>query len=54
MEKLEERSETTANAMLQLMQQMCQGNGLQVQQPPSQAIAPVPPALQPPPQQIPR
>ena len=42
MEKLEERSGNTAQAILQMMQQMCQGNGLQVQQPPSQAIATVP------------
>ena len=53
MKKLEERSGNTAQAILQMMQQMCQGNGLQVQQPPSQAIAPVPiivpPQLQQPP-----
>ena len=51
MEKLEERSGTTANAMLQLMQQMCQGNGLQVQQPPSQVIATEPIVVPPQPQQ---
>ena len=58
MEKLEEQSGNTAQAILQMMQQMCQGIGPQVQQQSSQAIAPVPPTLPPPPppppQQIPQ
>ena len=51
MEKLEERNGNTAQAILQMLQQMCQGTGPQVQQPPSQAIAQVPPAVPPPPPQ---
>ena len=53
MEKLEERNGNTANAILQMMQQMYQGNG-QVQQQPSQAIATVPQAVGSSPQQPPR
>ena len=54
MEKLEERSGNTAQTILQMMQQLCQGNGPQVQQPPSQAITPVPLAVLPPPQKPPQ
>ena len=50
MEKLEERGVTTTNAILQMMQQMCQGTGLLVQQPPSQATATVPILVPPQPQ----
>ena len=51
-EKLVEWNGNTAKALLQMMQQMHQGNG-QVQQQPSQVIAPVPQVVGSPPQQPP-
>ena len=54
MEKLEERNGNTAQAILQMMQQMCQETGPQIQHQSSQAIAQVSPALPLPPQHMPR